>query len=263
MNADVGVVIPSFNRPNETRRAVESVLKQTLVPKQIVVVDDGSDSENALNLRKLLQNSRVELIFIAPSRHPGIARNVGISGLSTKWVAFLDSDDEWMPKKLEIQLEQMLQSNAKASCSNSYINNVSSEKLYLPPLKASWLKTRDLLKENLVINSTVLIDRLVLERVGKVASSYSTRGAEDFATWLRVSTLTDWLYIDEPLIVYANDSPDSLRKSNEFAQNYLHISGLLDFQSWLESRGEARGKWIRLYLRLLGPMIERFRKSNG
>lgn len=261
MYADVGVVIPSFNRPIETERAVASVLNQTVLPRQIVVVDDGSDSENVRILSGYLENLEVELILIPPSRHPGIARNSGISKLSTKWVAFLDSDDVWLPEKLEVQINEMTASNSAASCTNAYVNFINSESLYLPKLKTKWLQTKMLLRGNLVINSSVVVERLLLESVGNVASSYSSRGAEDFATWLRISTFTDWLYLPEPLVVYADDSPDSLRKSNEFSQNYLHISGILDFQSWLESRGESRGKFIRLYLKLLSPLVQKCRKS--
>lgn len=262
MYADVGVVIPSFNRPIETKKAVESVLRQTLLPRQIVVVDDGSDSENVRTLTGLLQNLDVELISIPASRHPGIARNSGIAKLSTRWVAFLDSDDEWIPEKLEIQISEMQVSNAAASCTNAYVNFINSDSMYLPELKAGWLKTKMLLKKNQVINSSVVVDRLLLERVGNVASSYSSRGAEDFATWLRISTFTDWLYLPEPLVVYTDNSPDSLRRSNEFSQNYLHVSGVLDFQSWLDSRGESRGKLLHLYLKLLAPIVEKCRKSS-
>jgi len=262
MYADVGVVIPSFNRPIETKRAVESVLGQTLLPSQIVVVDDGSDTENVRILAGLLQNSGVELISIPATRHPGIARNNGIAKLSTRWVAFLDSDDEWVPEKLEMQIKEMQASNADASCTNAYVNFINSESLYLPNLRAGRLKTKMLLKENQVINSSVVVDRLLLERIGNVASSYSSRGAEDFATWLRISTFTDWLYLPEPLVVYTTDSPDSLRKSNEFSQNYLHVSGILDFQSWLESRGESRGKIIHLYLKFLSALVQKSRKSS-
>jgi glycosyltransferase involved in cell wall biosynthesis len=262
MNADVGVVIPSFNRPIETKRAVESVLRQTVLPRQIVVVDDGSNSENVRILSDLLEELKVELIFMPASRHPGIARNYGIARLSTKWVAFLDSDDVWVPEKLETQINGMEASKADASCTNAYVNYIDSDALYLPKFKSKWLNTKLLLNDNRVINSSVVVDRILLERVGNVASSYSSRGAEDFATWLRISTITDWLYLSEPLVVYTADSPDSLRKSNEFSQNYLHVSGILDFQSWLESRGESRGKLIRLYLKFLSPLVQKSRKPS-
>jgi glycosyltransferase involved in cell wall biosynthesis len=213
-------------------------------------------------LSDLLEELKVELIFMPASRHPGIARNYGIARLSTKWVAFLDSDDVWIPEKLETQINEMEASKADASCTNAYVNFINSDSLYLPKLKSRWLNTNLLLKDNKVINSSAVVDRILLERVGNVASSYSSRGAEDFATWLRISTFTDWLYLPEPLVVYTADSPDSLRKSNEFSQNYLHVSGILDFQSWLESRGESRGKLIRLYLKFLSPLVQKSRKPS-
>jgi glycosyltransferase involved in cell wall biosynthesis len=229
----------------------------------LIIVDDCSPDDT----RKIVSNyasrdKRIKPIFLKKNGGPAVARNEALKFARGRWIAFLDSDDVWVPEKLETQIKEMEASKADASCTNAYVNYIDSDSLYLPKFKSKWLNTKLLLKDNQVINSSVVVDRILLERVGNVASSYSSRGAEDFATWLRISTFTDWLYLSEPLVVYTADSPDSLRKSNEFSQNYLHVSGILDFQSWLESRGESRGKLIRLYLKFLSPLVQKSRKPS-
>lgn len=254
MDEKVGVVVPTFNRPYLTLRAVKSALDQSYPPEQIVVVDDGSDPSNSVLLASLLNDLQVELIVTSPSRHPGIARNIGVSALKTKWVAFLDSDDVWVPQKLECQLRSMLESGTRASCTNAFINQKDSELLYLKKSKDAFLETKSLLKSNEIINSSVIIDRELLLEVGGIASSYSVRGAEDYATWLRISTLTKWRYFSNPSVVYSLDSLDSLRESNELPQKYVHVSGILDFASWLEHKKAINSIYLRIYLKFI-PMI--------
>jgi teichuronic acid biosynthesis glycosyltransferase TuaG len=116
-------------------------------------------------LSDLLEELKVELIFMPASRHPGIARNYGIARLSTKWVAFLDSDDLWVPEKLETQMNAMEASKANASCTNAYVDYIDSDALYLPKFKSKWFNTKSLLKDNQVINSSAVVDRILLERV--------------------------------------------------------------------------------------------------
>jgi glycosyltransferase involved in cell wall biosynthesis len=261
MDEKVGVVVPTFNRPHFTLRAVKSALNQSCPPEQIVVVDDGSDSSNSELLANLLSGLNVELIVTSPSRHPGIARNIGVSALRTKWVAFLDSDDVWVPHKLESQIRSMVEYGTKASCTNAFINQIDSELLYLQKSKDGILKTKSLMKSNEIINSSVIIDRELLLEVGGIASSYSVRGAEDYATWLRVSTLTKWKYLSNPSVIYSIESLDSLRKSNEFPQKYLHVSGILDFASWLEHKKAIKSIYLRIFLKLL-PMIVSFSRRK-
>jgi hypothetical protein len=106
-----------------------------------------------------------------------------------------------------------------------------------------------LLADNRVITSSVFVDRELLLSVDGIATSFSSRGAEDYATWLRIATLTKWFYIGKPISIYYNNSPDSFRATGGFPQNYVRYFGLLDFQSWLESKGHSRTWLVRLYLK--------------
>jgi glycosyltransferase involved in cell wall biosynthesis len=105
MDATVGVIIPTFERPHDTNRAVDSVIAQSFKVQHIVVVDDGSSEQSFDLLKSLLHGKDVELLRIAASHHPGIARKTGIKKLRTDWIAFLDSDDYWHHDKIRIQIE--------------------------------------------------------------------------------------------------------------------------------------------------------------
>src|SRR5436190_11436655 len=104
MSPTVSVVIPVFNRAVAVRRAIDSVLAQTFQDFEIIVVDDGSTDDTAESVSSF-QDPRITLIRHDRKRGGSAARNTGIRSSSGAYVAFLDSDDEWLPAKLERQLE--------------------------------------------------------------------------------------------------------------------------------------------------------------
>ena len=260
MICDVGVVVPTFNRFNETVRAVESVKSQTLAPKRILVIDDGSEKEISEKLKNYMRDLEVEFLSVGPHRHPGIVRNYGISNLDTEWVAFLDSDDVWLPHKLEKQMMLAENSKCQAMCSNAFVNNVESNIEYFKETGPSEISLRKLLKSNQIINSSAVVKRKLLQEIGGIASSYMTRGSEDYASWLRVSVFENWKYDSEPLLVYFDNSLDSLRSSNEFEQKYIQYCGILDFQSWLESKSLTNKLLVASYLKFLPFLVNFSRK---
>jgi len=102
----VSVVIPTFDRRDMAAVAVESVLSQTFGDFELVVVDDGSTDGTAVFLRKEFPDPRLRVI-VQENRGASAARNRGVDGTTGRWVAFLDSDDSWLPRKLERQLEEL------------------------------------------------------------------------------------------------------------------------------------------------------------
>ncbi len=99
--ATVSVVIPTFNRASVVTRALESVLLQTRPPDELLVVDDGSTDDTAERVRAELPGVRV---IEQENRGVSAARNAGIRAATGTWIALLDSDDEWLPEKLDRQL---------------------------------------------------------------------------------------------------------------------------------------------------------------
>lgn len=111
----ITVVIPTFNRAHYLGRAINSVLRQTYSERELIVVDDGSTdgtSELLSSFKDLVQ------VIRQPNSGPSMARNAGIRAARGKFIAFLDSDDEWMPDKLERQLPLMQDESIVLSATN-------------------------------------------------------------------------------------------------------------------------------------------------
>jgi len=99
----VSVVLPTYNRAGTIGRALRSVLAQTHVDLSVVVVDDASTDGTAAAVAQI-DDERVRYVRLSTNVGPAGARNVGIHAVTTRWIAFQDSDDEWLPTKLEDQL---------------------------------------------------------------------------------------------------------------------------------------------------------------
>ena len=101
------VVIPAYNREKEITRAVNSVLNQTCQDFEIIIVDDGS-TDNTCDVIKSINDKRIRYVKQVNSG-ASVARNTGITEARGKYVSFLDSDDEWLPQMLEMQLAKFLE----------------------------------------------------------------------------------------------------------------------------------------------------------
>ena len=114
----VSVIIPTFNRLSLISRAIDSVLKQTLKPFEIIVVDDGSSD----NTSTLIKNN-YKSVKLIKQKNLGVskARNVGIKNSSGDWIALLDSDDEWKKNKLEVQIKSLSEHDYYSVCHTNEI----------------------------------------------------------------------------------------------------------------------------------------------
>lgn len=104
----ISVIIPVFNRRDEVLRAIASVLGQTLPPDEIIVVDDAS-TDGSAEAVSALKEARIRVLSHPHNRGAAAARNSGIEAAKGDWVALLDSDDEWDPRKLALQLNSLHQ----------------------------------------------------------------------------------------------------------------------------------------------------------
>jgi glycosyltransferase involved in cell wall biosynthesis len=100
---EITVIIPAYNRRQTIVAAVTSALHQTLPPREVIVVDDGSSDGTAQHVEALDEPS-VRVVQTGRNRGPGTARNLGVELARGRFVAFLDSDDEWLEDKLSIQI---------------------------------------------------------------------------------------------------------------------------------------------------------------
>lgn len=206
----ISVIIPTYNRFELVNRSINSVLNQTYKNFEIIVVNDCSEDFRYDELEK-----RTDIKYFKLEKRsglPSIVRNFGIKNSNGEWIAFLDDDDVWEPEKLQMQ---MLMSNKyKFICTEAYYENqlyargkyidVWNQKNY----ENTFEFTNELLrKHNLIINSSVLVNKDVLYEVGLISEQKHLRGVEDYDTWLKITNLGYICYfISEPLLKYGIDN---------------------------------------------------------
>ena len=205
----ISVIIPTWNRAQIIRRAISSALGQTYPPFEILVCDDGS-TDNTEELVRDMGDPRIRWIAGEHTGRPAIPRNRGIAVSKGGLIAFLDSDDYWQPEKLEAQVSAMERLGVRAICTNAYRD---TEQSYAPLI--SWDKERlsftDLLSNNRVVCSSVLIERSILDDAEGFPEATALRVGEDYALWLKASKTTQFGYLDAPLVVYKDDPTNSVR----------------------------------------------------
>jgi glycosyltransferase involved in cell wall biosynthesis len=212
----ISVIIPTFNRYEYVQRAVQSVLAQTTPAFDVLVVDDASTDPRYEHLTTLWSHhSNVRYIRI-PQRmgYPGKVRNQGLAMAKGDWIAFLDDDDEWLPQKLQTQVPYLKQ--YQFVCSDAFMGQVRlAREQFLDvwelvnPENTYVFNAELILKHNLIINSSVVVAKRLLEQVGGVCEDEQYRaGGEDWVTWARILNLgVMCFFVDEPLLQYAFGNP--------------------------------------------------------
>ncbi len=205
----ISVIIPTFNRADLLIEALESVLAQTCRDFELIVVDDGSTDETIDRIREY----RDRLIYL-PQRNQGVsaARNHGIRAAHGKWIAFLDSDDLWLPDKLKIQLEFFAANPSAKICQTEEIwircgkrvNPMKKHQKY-----SGWI-FEQCLALCIVSPSAVMIERDLFNRVGLFDEELPA--CEDYDLWLRISKNYPISLIDRPLIYKRGGHNDQLSR---------------------------------------------------
>jgi glycosyltransferase involved in cell wall biosynthesis len=195
----VTVVIPVFNRAEAVRAAIGSVLSQTCQAFEINVVDDGSTDHTAAVVAAL-EDPRIRLIRHEKNRGGSAARNSGIQAGSAPFVAFLDSDDEWLPTKLERQLEVFARGGDRLAL--VYTGTVrrfsdGTRARHVPRRRADL--PRALLTENVIGETSVaMVRRSALETIGGFDESLPW--GQDLDLWLRICQQFDAEVVREVLV---------------------------------------------------------------
>lgn len=213
----ISVIIPTYNRKHTLQRAIDSVLAQTFKPFEIIIVDDGSKDGTK---EWLLQNYPSVQYIHQPNNGVSSARNKGIQISQGSWIALLDSDDEWMPEKLEYQSRFIELNRDSSFCHTNEIwirngvrvNQMKKHKKY----------GGDIFKHCLDIcrisPSSSIIKKDVFEEVGAFDESLTV--CEDYDLWLRVTAKFNILFLDEPLIKKYGGHLDQLSRVPEGIEQY-------------------------------------------
>jgi glycosyltransferase involved in cell wall biosynthesis len=209
------IVLPTFNRAKELKKAIDSILSQTYNNFELIIIDNHSidDTDNVL---KSIIDSRIRIIKIHNEGIIAKSRNLGISISKGLYIAFLDSDDLWYNNKLQVCYCTIKKNNPDFLYHEMIINtnhfklvknNIGSIS-YNKPVYLDLLN-----KGNMIANSSVVVKKNILNLVNGFNENIELITSEDFECWLNIAKLTDkFLFINVILGVYLNNDNSESKK---------------------------------------------------
>ena len=238
----VSVIIPSYNRCTLLPRALDSVLQQTRPALEIIVVDDGSSDATAVMLEARYPPSRFPHLTLLRQANAGVsrARNLGIRHATGDWIALLDSDDEWLPEKLQRQLDAITEQPDTVLCHSDEIwirrgKRVNPKHKHR---KQGGHIFQHCLPLCVISPSAALIKRSLLDEVGLFDESLPA--CEDYDLWLRICARYPVLYLDQPLITKHGGHADQLSQRH-WGMDRFRIQALVN----IINRGELSHDDVR------------------
>jgi glycosyltransferase involved in cell wall biosynthesis len=214
----VSVVLPTYQRASALRSAMASVLSQDFTDLELVVVDDASTDDTQAVVEGF-HDDRIRYLRQPTNLGVSAARNRALRASRGDLVAFIDSDDEWLPGKLRKQVDRMAELPAQVGLLYGGTENVEPDgscRIVLPQQRGD---LRFALARRNVVHGTsgVLMRRAVVSAIGFFDERVPA--AEDWDYWLRAAQFFQFDHLDEPLVRYSNDASDALRKTLATADN--------------------------------------------
>jgi glycosyltransferase involved in cell wall biosynthesis len=268
LSDSVSVVIPTWNRAAGVVEAIASALAQSAPVLEVLVCDDGSTDDTQARVAALAaRDPRVVWLPGARAGLPSVPRNRGIRASRGEWLAFLDSDDAWRPEKLAVQLQAARRLDCAAVCANA--QRVAADGRALGAL-LEWsgevLALADLLRDNLVICSSLVARAALVKGAGGFPESADLKVGEDYALWLRLAAQTGIAYCPAELVRYRDDPSTSIRGQQSMTPFAMKKAVIADFQAWLTADplralrlSPALWRVLRLRLQLGAETLRRAR----
>jgi glycosyltransferase involved in cell wall biosynthesis len=235
----VSIIVPTYNRVDLLPRALDSVLAQSFGDFEVLIIDDGStdDTERVVRDYEVL-DSRVR--YLRQPQNGGVAeaRNRGLREAKGEFVAFLDSDDEWVAEKLERQVVRFRELPEHVALLYGGVREVYGESMAPPPpgRRAVFVPShrgdvyQRLLESNVVYGTSgVMLRRAAVEVAGWFNQEASP--SEDYDYWIRVARHFEVDFIPDPLVIYYNIESDE-RLS-------LNVHNVIRAREWIYRAHEA------------------------
>lgn len=223
----VSVVVPTHNRAAHIGRALRGVFAQTYSDFEVIVVDDGSTDGTRDGLGAYA-DPRLRTVFLEGNRGPGAARNAGIARARGRYIALLDSDDEWFPGKLAAQIERFSRCSDAVGVIYTGCETMDEDGgiwTFTPSARGNI--RRRLLRENLLHGgpSTCLLRRVVVDAVGPFDTSLPA--IEDYEFWIRAAGAFEFDFIPDTL-ARLHDAPEPNRRSRDGRANLAARAALFE-----------------------------------
>lgn len=217
----VSVIIPSYNRENTIVRAVNSVLNQTYKDIEVIVVDDCS-KDRTLELLSSIKDERLKFFKLEKNSGACVARNFGIEKANGEFIAFQDSDDEWLPEKLEKQMK-VFESNSDVDLVFCQFTKIIKENTSVFPPLESGIITRKVLLEKSYISTQTIIGRK--ECFNTIKFDPKMPRLQDHDLVIRLSKKYRFYFVNEPLVnMYVQDDSISQNIKKLIDAEYLLLT---------------------------------------
>ena len=217
----ISVIIPTHNRADILPRAIKSIQNQTRPVDEIIVVSDGS-TDNTEEVVKALaeKDGRIRLIAYHPGHNGNYARNRGLEAATGEFIAFLDDDDEWLPRKTELQMELFEKEPdvGLVYSSQNCIYTDSGITYQTQPMYRGDLSKRIFIRGEMGTPSQVMVRKSVLDQTGPF--DLELGALQDYDLWIRCCLVTKVDFVAEPCINYYNSTSTNQVSAN--TEKYIH-----------------------------------------
>lgn len=237
-NPLVSVIIPVYNREKTIKRAIESVLNQTYKNIEIVVIDDCSTDNTSEILHQYINDIRVKIYYQEENVGANRARNRGIGVAQGEYIAFQDSDDEWLPWKLEKQIAYMQEKGYLVSYSSYQLFEDGEVRIVPSDVQVEELsgeKLKEKLKRrNTIGTPTLIVHRRVFEKIGRFDENMPR--LQDYELMIRIVNCFEVGYINEPLVKAYRMKECISNNSDKWLEAILLLiekhADFLDIKTW-------------------------------
>lgn len=245
------IIIPTYNRSKKLKQAIDSVLAQTFTDFEILVMDDGSNDDTP-DIISEYKDQRIIYQWDANSGGPARPRNRGLKIANGEWICFLDADDWWTPNKLEVCIEYIEKNEIDFIYHDLFIvrdikgflesKSIKSGKIQRPVL------INLLVRSNVIANSSVVVRKSLMDKIGGINEDPGMVAAEDYHTWLRISQLTDlFQYVPESLGYYMIHDEGISQKDmydvyHQVTKEFIHILNEKQLNSFYTFLSYMRGR---------------------
>ena len=217
INPTVSIIIPTYNREKLIGKAIKSVLEQTFSDFELIVVDDASTDQTQTAVEQF-QDLRIRYLHHQKNAGVCAARNTGLAAAQGRYIAFLDSDDEWRSDKLEKQIARFETAPERVGVIYTWLQIIdeqgNSQKLRQPTARGDL--QQDLIYDNIIgTPSTLMVKRDYIQKT----EGFDTRlrCCEDWDMWLQLARYCEFDVIEEPLVQYRNHAEKGRGSTNHSA----------------------------------------------
>lgn len=253
------IVLPTYNDLENLKKCLKSIDRQTYKNFELIIVNDGSNDDTEIYLNKL-NISYLKIINLKKNSGPAYARNTAILNSSGMWLCFIDSDDFWFKRKLEV-MKNIIQekSNYKVFCHNLILKNKISKKkikLFSGPLSTDQ-QYKDLLTlgNKLLLSGTCVNSQFIIENKIKFNSKKKYISVEDYDLWLNLSFIdAKFFFIKEFLGVYLKHDRNLTNNIILHKKNLLFVIRNHVFQVQKFEKNKSK-LWKKLYSKYIIELI--------